>query len=323
MLANIVRLRVLFTVLVVYYHTICPFTIKWNTGTSIFPILACENLGAAFLGNVHMPFFTFVAGYLFCNQFTKYVNIGSLLIVKAKRLLIPYLFWGIVLWGSLDYTWMSFITGISHLWFLLMLFWCFPIGYIFLRNQKWQWWLIICIYLFNMCCSYVPAYLALNNLAVYLPYFMIGILSAKYKHNFFALFKHWRLCGIVLLILLLLIPCVDLKLLPLSQEVYWVLKAGLKLGGRIVIVSLFLVVLLRVFQCPIVKGKNIWLFCNRCSFPVYILHHWLLLLLLQYSSFSIFYAENSWFALVLTVGLILVSIFLYYLLSVFKLKWLL
>lgn len=100
----------------------------------------------------HMPTFFIIAGYLYQNKIGKYESMGKarFLIAKAKHLLVPYVFWTVLLWFgvqvannistsisqsmiSIGFGPMSFkslIVGLltyeeyytEHLWFLYVLF---------------------------------------------------------------------------------------------------------------------------------------------------------------------------------------------------------
>lgn len=106
----------------------------------------------------HMPVFFVIAGYLFQKQLGKYQAEAKIkfLIGKAKRLLIPYVFWTVLLWigvqvacmlspallaklteiefapmsvGNLIYGLLTYqVYYTEHLWFLYVLFLMFAIN---------------------------------------------------------------------------------------------------------------------------------------------------------------------------------------------------
>lgn len=122
-LSNISLLRVIAMVSVVFYHCLCYYGI-W---TSKFVIEGYRDFDL-FLVSINMPLFVFLSGYLYAylrNNFNRYQDNKIFVFKKAKRLLIPYVFWGVLLvlfFPIPGHRWINFFSGICHLWFLLMLF---------------------------------------------------------------------------------------------------------------------------------------------------------------------------------------------------------
>ena len=82
-------LQVLAIIVVLIHHSIS----RTNVGLvlqSIDDILIC----------FHMPVFFIIAGYLYQNKINKYESMkkGRFLLAKAKHLLVPYVFWTVLLW---------------------------------------------------------------------------------------------------------------------------------------------------------------------------------------------------------------------------------
>ena len=82
-------LRGLAIIVVLIHHSIS----RTNVGLvlqSIDDILIC----------FHMPVFFIIAGYLYQNKINKYESMkkGRFLLAKAKHLLVPYVFWTVLLW---------------------------------------------------------------------------------------------------------------------------------------------------------------------------------------------------------------------------------
>lgn len=130
-------------------------------------------LNQCILINIAMPLFIFVSGYLFIYLFQKqkYPTIGFLIKNKIKRLIIPYLFFGIIMMiypNTLDIA--CLLSGTyAHLWFLPMLFWCFVLFYlliIFFRNICLSHWCII-VLVVSFICSFYPYH--------YLPFPCMGL----------------------------------------------------------------------------------------------------------------------------------------------------
>lgn len=129
-------LKVMASVLVVIGHV----TVFYTYDGGVVPMEPNRVLDGVMrlLYSFHMPLFMFVSGAVYhqCISAGKYQEIGSFIVKKAKRLMLPYLAWGIlyvtpvmVLLGFTEQAPISYIVdGIlcsnnsRHLWFLWALF---------------------------------------------------------------------------------------------------------------------------------------------------------------------------------------------------------
>ena len=122
---------------------------------------------ASYVYTFHVPMLVFVSGaiYYYCRiNKEKYSSIKSLIINKFKRLILPFLFVGILYsipikytigmaYGNIFSNMKSFILGLNtgHLWYLLMLFNTFIIFYFyekFILNKKYS--IILNLILFSI-----------------------------------------------------------------------------------------------------------------------------------------------------------------------------
>ena len=140
-------LRAFAIILVLLHHSIVNSNVS-IIGTNIDNVIIC----------FHMPVFFLISGYLFELNLRKYIDNGKFKFInnKFKHLIIPYLFWTIILWigvqvacvinesfiNKIGYAPMSIfnlIKGIftyeiyytQHLWFLYVLFIMFIINILF------------------------------------------------------------------------------------------------------------------------------------------------------------------------------------------------
>lgn len=134
-LQNVVIVRPILIILLVFYHAFAPFSGVWE------PVTVCSNislywwldkLSFAFL----LEFYVFVSGYVFGYQVRmrgeSKLNAKVLLGSKFKRLIVPcviFSFIYILLFRDFPHpSWRIFydvFNGVGHMWFLPMLFWCF------------------------------------------------------------------------------------------------------------------------------------------------------------------------------------------------------
>ena len=187
-------MRVMAMTMIVAFHSLCFYNGRWVKVNAIdIPVwhkISC------FLDVIDLNMFVFISGYLYGYLYiyrNKYQHPSEVIKIKARRLLIPYLFWGIPMAIVLPWnTWVKLLYGIGHLWFLLMLFGVFTLTVIFqlLNAQRVKFTSIVGISLIVMgfisgflFSKYVYAgdFLCINKILYYFPAFMIGYLCAKLR----------------------------------------------------------------------------------------------------------------------------------------------
>lgn len=118
-------IRVSAMVMIVMYHCLCYDAGIWDMGQldmySLEATAIIKNISIVGLNT-----FVLISGLLYyrLNEAGRYNNTGSFLLRKFKRLLMPYIIMGTVVCClfSQMYSGEDLLYGISHLWFLLMLF---------------------------------------------------------------------------------------------------------------------------------------------------------------------------------------------------------
>jgi len=191
---EITIMRVLAMTMIVAFHSLCFYNGKWVKVNAIdIPIW---NKISCFLDVIDLNMFVFISGYLYGYLYiyrNKYRHPSEVIRIKAIRLLIPYLFWGIpmaIVWPW--NTWSKLLYGIGHLWFLLMLFGVFTLTVILqlLNAQRVKFTskvgisLIVIGYILGVVFSkyvYTGDFLCINKTLYYFPAFMIGYLCAKLR----------------------------------------------------------------------------------------------------------------------------------------------
>lgn len=187
-------MRVMAMTMIVAFHSLCFYNGRWVKINAIdIPVW---HKVSYFLDVIDLNMFVFISGYLYGYLYiyrNKYQHPSEVIRIKAKRLLIPYLFWGIpmaIVWPW--NTWSQLLYGIGHLWFLLMLFGVFTLTVIFqlLNAQRVKFTSTVGISLIVMgfisgflFSKYVYAgeFLCINKILYYFPAFMIGYLCAKLR----------------------------------------------------------------------------------------------------------------------------------------------
>lgn len=187
-------MRVLAMTMIVGFHSLCFYNGRWVKVDAIFVPFWYKV--SCFLDVIDLNMFVFISGYLYGYLYiyrNKYRHPSEVILLKAKRLLIPYLFWGTPMaliwpWN----TWTKLFYGVGHLWFLLMLFGVFTFTVILqlLNAQRVKFtgrlgiFLIVAAYISGLLFSkyfYGGNFLCINKILYYFPAFMIGYVCAKVR----------------------------------------------------------------------------------------------------------------------------------------------
>ena len=208
-------MRVLAMTMIVAFHSLCFYNGRW-VKVNALDIPVWHRI-SSFLDVIDLNMFVFISGYLYGYLYiyrNKYRHPSEVIRIKARRLLIPYFFWGIpmaIVWPW--NTWSSLFYGIGHLWFLFMLFGVFTLTVILqlLNAQRFKYTfgrglvLIVCGYLvWNVLKHYNPNdFLCLNKVLYYFPAFMVGYLCAKLRVGW--LLPNWSYMSLPFVVLLLFV----------------------------------------------------------------------------------------------------------------------
>lgn len=273
-LNDVALLRVYAVLTLVAWHVYCPY-ICWGiaetsmspTYTKVFQFLAPDT---------NMPLFTFISGYLFYYllKVKKHYNIFKVFLHnKIHRLLIPFLILGsLTNILSYDKNIIDLFYGKpSHLWYCLMLFYCFLICYLVEAKLSSK------INKLLMCLSFAGAFimhsittngpLTVNSpLGIFLPmyyysYFYFGFLVYKHKEKIVLIIKRYLL----VIILLYIISCLYTRyLLPIAACSY---------------ILLLLTIMNNSFFIKLMNNPNwgnIIYHIGKYSFGIYVIHQYLL-----------------------------------------------
>lgn len=182
--------RVIAMLMVVFYHCLCYYGIWPDSSITISGYVAvCQ-----FLNSIDMPVFFILSAYLYADKLLNtdiYNNTKGFIWKKVKRLILPYLFWGIVInILFIDrYHFISLLYGISHLWFLLTLMMIFLIAH--LTQKKWIKMSLSSLYILTFLLFVISPLrelipeniLTIKQTLQYFPFFFIGIIFARSKQS--------------------------------------------------------------------------------------------------------------------------------------------
>ena len=110
-------------IIVVFYHCLCGYSNIWGEEYSWQTVPTWYHL-SHILVYFHIPIFTLMSAYLYghlsCSG--RYQSSCSFICKKTKRLLIPYIVWGLLICIIQKWDLTYLLCGISHLWYLFFLF---------------------------------------------------------------------------------------------------------------------------------------------------------------------------------------------------------
>ncbi len=290
---NISVLRVFAMLMVVFYHCLCFYTPAWSK----MPPVGSITIVARIVNTIDMPIFIFMSGYLysylynFCN---KYRNAGIFCVDKVKRLLIPYTFWGVFLCVIMPemYSPVQLLNGISHLWFLWVLFMMFAITFIkrtfWMSLTRWQTMVIISVSMLLLPIvfrfDFFGQWLRIRAFVLYFPAFIMGLYIGRGTLDIWAK-KHIRLIMAVGVIIMLMI---------ISFSVLGKFSLLLPFLGLIVVCCVWLN-RKELIKFKISGGGYIQSL-DKCSMGIYIIHHIIICWAVEEESIRMYLSDNVFVA---------------------------
>ncbi len=278
--------------MIVFYHCLAFNAGVWgNFGNPIaysqFALPVIYNIAY-----VALDMFVLISGVLYyrIGQTGKYDDVWAFVNNKARRLLVPYVVWGVVVcllfYGHEEP--MDLLSGISHLWFLLMLFDVFIIAALSKRfwnrlNLKQS---VFCFLLLlpvesivvKTCLvlsdgEWTPPF-AIPAALAYLPIFYLGMITEKFR-----LYDRLRLSRATSCLLVV-------AFYAIGSSVYYFHPDFPFLYQWLPACLLFVVAYssMRKASAPLGGGKlwSVVSLLDKYSLSIYILHHILIFLYLYY-----------------------------------------
>lgn len=275
-------LKVITTVLVVLAHVT-----RMYTGEGVITPYNSSSVLAhvtRFIYAFHMPLFIAISGavYGFCiDNLNKYKDKKQFIKNKAKRLMLPYLVFGLLYVAPImvifDFTDMNFleysVKGIlcsmnpRHLWYLISLF-CIFLVCAFLRDRIQKANVAVCL-IVTFLISYISnkhyiSYFQITSTLYYVFYFYVGYLINRYSEKMTEGIHKYR-------ILLPLCPVLIILGMKFHQ-----LKYVAAMAGIIMMLAISLGVTDNVYD------NKIYLHLKKNSFGVYLFHPMIIYVLFYY-----------------------------------------
>lgn len=189
LLSDMVIMRVIAVVFLITFHALAPFNHSWIRFNGFIEIPVYQYL-ADFVYVIFLAVFVFISGYIFAYQVYqrgRVYTFGKLVGSKAKRLILPAILFGIVyialFWENISFNFKLFesiVSGVGHLWFMPMLFWCFIFGWLIDKIKINEWLKIAGLYLLTFLAA-LPDHFGLVDATRWLVYFYVGMQVSKHK----------------------------------------------------------------------------------------------------------------------------------------------
>ena len=305
---SIRRIRVLATLIIVLYHCFCPFLS--HGGWNMYDNTTIESFGHwlcnIVLADKMLPTFFIMSGMLYFSSRKHKVEKKVLLILnKFDRLLVPY-----ALFMTLYFAVIEPLTGPNsspgHLWFLTILFSCFTIA-IFLRKVDTR---ILIVFSFPL--MFFASRLGDVNLLIFdvskIVSYMFWFFAGWIVSNYYEQIKNMNRL-LLRISILLWITCVCFEF-PFKQTLLYIMFNLL----------LFHFISDKPFTNTVFS--RVILALDKCSFAIYLIHHFIIVLLLRNSLVSQLYIM---YPIISVVGLFWVALMMSYGIAIFfhkmEFKW--
>lgn len=284
-------MRVAAMIMIVAYHCFCYNAGIWDFSNPI----TYNGVGLAVINDLRLlglNFFVLISGMLYSRieATGKYNDTKNFLINKVKRLLIPYIIWGIILCviflgrkNPID-----ILYGISHLWFLLMLFEVFVI--IALTKAIWKkqglkgsLLILLVFMIIDVVVSkltyvfHIPDIMMLldwQRALEYLPLFYIGVILEKFNLYEKLHFNVW--CKLIIAMSLFIVTV----LFSSNLHIHFTL-----IGSWFSTSLLFILVYNLLSTSGFTNGykrRTVLMLLDKYSMAIYIVHHILIFVYLDY-----------------------------------------
>lgn len=234
----------------------------------------------------HMPLFIFLSGgvYGFLSNTGKYGDKVKFIKNKLQRLLLPYVcFATLFMLTTNSWSWETLFKGpgFTHLWFLLMLFWCFVVICLLREIKKVVQWSkigdVFILFISYMGISFpnlLPRFLGVNSFIGWFFWFYLGYVV--YLHRNVVLMVIRKSVFIPLLLPLIYTMCMWIAIKNVCSDGSIMEKNILQIGYFAAVIWLWYV------TCRAIDVfGNEWTRCrfiselSKCSFGIYIFHYWL------------------------------------------------
>lgn len=293
-LQEVTIIRPIIIILLVLMHSFTMYSGEWPLPEGIGNVRSyfwVQKASFAFM----LEMFAFISGYLFAyqiNELKKKITFRSLLKDKFKRLIIPCIVFS-VLYAAIFYDkfpgFISFVykicSGIGHMWFLNMLFWCFLGTYLLLKIKIREGVKIVLLFLLSIF-SFIPLPFQMTSTLYYMFFFYLSFLVFRNKEtliNKFANVKSIIIFGILFLVLFISLTLfkeqVDLTLSTETAIIYKAILLSISNLSRLIYstIGLLWFYVFVMYLLKIIRKIPDWIISsNTLCMGIYLIHQFIL-----------------------------------------------
>lgn len=244
-----------------------------------------------------MPLFIFISGYLFAyleDVKSKYPTFMELLKNKFKRLIVPYFIFGLIyMLTTNSFSWRNLLSGgVSHLWFITMLFGCFILTRVlklcyFTQNKL----LIALVLLVSFTLLLYPEFrcyfLGIQTLHMWYFWFFLGYVVSPHKEWMYKLLSNrFVSCGLVLVWILgtlYTVYCV-------GTDDYRTIPGNLSHLCIVLLIWYAINFIIKKYTGKWLEGP-VFKELNRTSYGIFVLHNWLQLFMISKTAQHLFHLD--------------------------------
>lgn len=303
-LYEISLLRPILAIMIVGLHAFCIYNGGWHEPEGFSPNILYAWIGK-FCAISTVPAFVFVSGYIYSYQRIRIKREGGAKFIKRKlkRLMLPSIIFSVLyflfykecegLWSFLY----SVISGVGHMWYLPMLFWCFLIAWLieeFFFASKILWPVLFIVSYFSH--RFVLP-IQLSESLFYFIFFYLGMRTYLYRENLrdndnFVLVE-WLIFAFIAGFIILEVKRPDTSHLV---QLLKIIVPG---------VGVFTAYLLSLFYTRKHDVSDIWINLGEYTMGIYIFQQFILVALYYHTNIPIILGPQllPWVSFVLTLPL--------------------
>lgn len=270
-------MRAIAVVLLTIWHCFFCTMFVWGIVPFHKDIIPYKFISSFFIVDAVMPLFTFLSGYLFTalwKDHGKYRDFVPFLKNKLNRLLVPFLIFSILIISTsynLEITDIVWGEG-SHMWYCVMLFWCFLIDWTIKKfgKRKIGWALFVfssTLVLAYKNFWYLPFKLPLgfDNSLYYYSFFFIGGIVFNHRKILLDFFSDKVIFVLGVYIIIYIVNILNIHILS---------RIAIFLQSYLFLFTLWLIIMLLIQGGMLSYNRKLERLC-KCSFGIYVFHHWI------------------------------------------------
>ena len=279
-------LRILSIVIVVFFHAYGMMYADHFPSTKDIYYSLYYTINQCIFINIGMPVFVFISGYLFQHQLinNKYTSFSFLLKRKFVRVIIPYLFFGVIMMATTGYFHpIELLSGeYWHLWFLPMIFWCFIVSFWINKAIRKKYYLYIILLIIAFFLSLIDLQIAhilgIYPISIWYCWFLLGAVCYIYQDKICAYISRHHLW--IPLLIVYLVPAI-LSPTPYGERTWYSVLSQIA-----IVMCVWWFVHSR--SSDTLSKFDFTANLSKYSFGVYIFHNWIAFLLISKTSQRIF-----------------------------------